>query len=211
MLAIASKLSRDGGSFQVSTEKVGQFGDRSRNVFGLVVRIDMGCPVDQMEVRAAEAPAAAPKVGDSEPSNVVQAFARSGGLMLLCEPERHRYVVLFGELAAAHHVAIVVPGVGDETNLLDDWLPAGRACSTREPTPLWSPGRSGCPPSPFDSPAVATAVRAIASSSTRCGSSISMPARRATSCAARWRRPRTRSPGWSTGSPQLVEALASAA
>ena len=122
MLAIASKLSRDGGSFQVSTEEVDQFGDRSRNVFGLVVRIDMGCPVDQMEVRAAEAPAAAPKVGDSEPSNVVQAFARSGGF---CEPERHRYVVLFGELAAAHHVAIVVPGVGDETNLLDDWLPAG--------------------------------------------------------------------------------------
>ena len=125
MLAIASKLSRDGGSFQVSTEEVGQFGDRSRNVFGLVVRIDMGCPVDQMEVRAAEAPAAAPKAGDSEPSKVLQAFARSGGLMLLCEPERHRYVVLFGELAAAHHVAIVVPGVGDETNLLDDWLPAG--------------------------------------------------------------------------------------
>jgi len=82
-------------------------------------------PVDQMEVRAAEAPAAAPKAGDSEPSKVLQAFARSGGLMLLCEPERHRYVVLFGELAAAHHVAIVVPGVGDETNLLDDWLPAG--------------------------------------------------------------------------------------
>ncbi len=46
------------------------------------------------------------------------------GLLLIYRPERKYYGVLLGDLDRANHVAIVVPGVGDEKNLLQDWLPA---------------------------------------------------------------------------------------
>jgi len=75
-------------------------------------------------------PVAPPRLGaaadatDPERSNVLQAVAHHAGSPLVCDPERQHYVALFGELETAEHVAIVVPGVGDETNLCDDWLPA---------------------------------------------------------------------------------------
>ena len=68
--------------------------------------------------------AAARDAGDSERASVLQALVGSGGSLLVYEPEQHHHAVLFGDLATAHHVAIVVPGVGDEANLRDDWLPA---------------------------------------------------------------------------------------
>ena len=34
--------------------------------------------------------------------------------------------MLFGDLETAEHVAVFVPGVGDGTNLCDDWIPEAR-------------------------------------------------------------------------------------
>ena len=46
-----------------------------------------------------------------------------GGGILLYRPRLEHYAVLFGDLDAARHVALVVPGVGDGTNMCDDWIP----------------------------------------------------------------------------------------
>jgi len=50
----------------------------------------------------------------------------SGGDILLYRPQLQHYAVLFGDLEGARHVAVMVPGVGDGTNLCDDWLPQAR-------------------------------------------------------------------------------------
>ena len=46
-----------------------------------------------------------------------------GGDILVYRPQLQHYALLFGDLGTARHVAVVVPGVGDGTNLCDDWIP----------------------------------------------------------------------------------------
>jgi pimeloyl-ACP methyl ester carboxylesterase len=46
-----------------------------------------------------------------------------GGDILIYRPQLQHYAVLFGDLEGAEHVAIFVPGVGDGTNLCEDWIP----------------------------------------------------------------------------------------
>jgi len=43
--------------------------------------------------------------------------------LVLYRPERDHYGFAFGELSAARHIAVIVPGVGRELNLVHDWLP----------------------------------------------------------------------------------------
>ncbi len=62
--------------------------------------------------------------GDTDRVTVLQMLIDSGGQILLYRPQLQHYAVLFGDLETAEHVAVVVPGVGDGTNLCDDWIPA---------------------------------------------------------------------------------------
>jgi pimeloyl-ACP methyl ester carboxylesterase len=41
-------------------------------------------------------------------------------------PALQHYAVLFGDFEAARHFAVVVPGVGDGTDLCEDWIPGAR-------------------------------------------------------------------------------------
>ncbi len=62
--------------------------------------------------------------GDTDRVIVLQMLVDSGGQILLYRPQLQHYAVLFGDIETAPHVAVVVPGVGDGTNLADDWIPA---------------------------------------------------------------------------------------
>jgi len=76
---------------------------------------------------AAEADlAAAHAAGDQNQSTLLRALLDSGGTLVLYHPGRQHYGVRFGEIEGARHIAVVVPGVGDESNLRSDWLPAAR-------------------------------------------------------------------------------------
>ena len=70
--------------------------------------------------------AAARAAGDEVRASLLEALIESGGMLLVYRPDRQHYSVLFGELERDTHVAVVVPGLGDETNLRSDWLPAAR-------------------------------------------------------------------------------------
>jgi pimeloyl-ACP methyl ester carboxylesterase len=61
--------------------------------------------------------------GDDSRTALLQTLLSSGGRILLYRPQLQHYAVLFGDLDAARHVALVVPGVGDGTNMCDDWIP----------------------------------------------------------------------------------------
>ncbi len=64
--------------------------------------------------------------GDTDRVRLLRTLATSGGDVLLYRPQLQHYAVLFGDLEGARHVAVMVPGVGDGTNLCDDWLPQAR-------------------------------------------------------------------------------------
>ena len=70
--------------------------------------------------------AAARAVGDAERTALLEALTESGGSLLIYRPEDQHYGVLFGDLETARHVAVMVPGVGDEATLCRDWIPAAR-------------------------------------------------------------------------------------
>jgi len=76
--------------------------------------------------RAAEERQAARAAGDEARAALLDALVGCGGLLLVFEPERDHYCVLFGDLAEADHVAVMVPGVGDVSNLAHDWLPSAQ-------------------------------------------------------------------------------------
>ena len=59
-------------------------------------------------------------------SRLLQTLLSSGGQVLLYRPQLQHYAVLFGDIGSAHHVAVMVPGVGDGSNLCDDWIPDAR-------------------------------------------------------------------------------------
>ncbi len=46
--------------------------------------------------------------------------------ILVYRPQEQHYAVGFGEWADSRHVAVVVPGVGDGTNMCSDWIPGAR-------------------------------------------------------------------------------------
>ncbi len=82
---------------------------------------------DPTALAAAEADlAAARAAGDVDQSTLLRALLDCGGTLVLYHPERRHFGVRFGEIEDTPHVAVVVPGVGDETNLRLDWLPAAR-------------------------------------------------------------------------------------
>jgi len=67
--------------------------------------------------------AGATEDGDEERITLLQTLLSSGGEILVYRPQLQHYAVLFGELETAEHVAVLVPGVGDGTNLCQDWIP----------------------------------------------------------------------------------------
>lgn len=82
---------------------------------------------DQSQANLAEARAdlaAARAAGDAARVALLEALVASGGSLLIYRPDRGHYGVLLGRLELASHVAVVVPGVGDATNLCDQWLPS---------------------------------------------------------------------------------------
>ncbi len=61
--------------------------------------------------------------GDADRITLLETLLSSGGEILVYRPQLQHYAVLFGDLENAAHVAVVVPGVGDGTNLCEDWIP----------------------------------------------------------------------------------------
>jgi hypothetical protein len=70
--------------------------------------------------------AAARADADQQRVVVLETLIESGGSLLLYRPERQHYAIAFGDLDRSPHVAVMVPGVGTETNLCQDWLPAAK-------------------------------------------------------------------------------------
>jgi pimeloyl-ACP methyl ester carboxylesterase len=68
--------------------------------------------------------AAARAAGDADRVALLEALVATGGSLLVYRPERGHYAVLLGSVERARHVAVVVPGVGDDTNLREQWLPS---------------------------------------------------------------------------------------
>jgi hypothetical protein len=67
--------------------------------------------------------AAASAEGDAGRVRLLETLISSGGDILVYRPQLQHYAVLFGDIETAQHVAVIVPGVGDGTNLCDDWIP----------------------------------------------------------------------------------------
>jgi pimeloyl-ACP methyl ester carboxylesterase len=67
--------------------------------------------------------AAANAENDPERVALLETLISSGGDVLVYRPQLQHYAVLFGDIETAQHVAVIVPGVGDGTNLCDDWIP----------------------------------------------------------------------------------------
>ena len=61
--------------------------------------------------------------GDEDRITLLETLLSTGGDILVYRPQLQHYALLFGDLEAAAHVAVVVPGVGDGTNLCRDWIP----------------------------------------------------------------------------------------
>ena len=111
--------------------------------------------------------AAAEAEGDVDRVKLLQTLLASGGDILVYRPQLQHYAVRFGDLEGAEHVAVMVPGVGDGTNLCDDWIPEARAVyEAAESTAvvLWKG---------YDNPAD---VVAAAAGSIECGEDLLMAA-----------------------------------
>jgi pimeloyl-ACP methyl ester carboxylesterase len=70
--------------------------------------------------------AAAEADGDTDRVTLLETLLSCGGDILVYRPQLLHYAVLLGDLERAAHVAVMVPGVGDGTNLCDDWIPEAR-------------------------------------------------------------------------------------
>ncbi len=101
--------------------------------------------------------AAARAAGDADRAALLVALLSSGGALVVYRPERDHYGVQLGSLAAARHVAVLVPGVGTDVDLAAQWLPSARnlfAAAESTVVILWKA---------YDEPPdlVAAAVRAV--------------------------------------------------
>jgi pimeloyl-ACP methyl ester carboxylesterase len=65
---------------------------------------------------------------------LLQTLVGCGGDILLYRPARDHYAVQFGAYDSARHVAVVVPGVGDDTNLCQDWVPGAHNLFAASPS-----------------------------------------------------------------------------
>ena len=70
--------------------------------------------------------AGATEDGDKDRITLLRTLLSSGGAILVYRPQLEHYALVFGDLATTEHVAVVVPGVGDGTNLCRDWIPDAR-------------------------------------------------------------------------------------
>jgi pimeloyl-ACP methyl ester carboxylesterase len=61
--------------------------------------------------------------GDTGTALLLETLVSCGGHLVVYRPQLQHYAVLFGDLDDAHHVAVIVPGVGDGTNMCADWIP----------------------------------------------------------------------------------------
>lgn len=64
--------------------------------------------------------------GEPDQARLLEALLACEGDIVLYRPEQQHYAVGFGQFADSQHVAVVVPGVGDGTNLCADWIPGAR-------------------------------------------------------------------------------------
>ena len=60
---------------------------------------------------------------DLDRARLLDTLLSCGGDILIYRPQLQHYAVLFGDLELVEHVAVFVPGVGDGTNLCEDWIP----------------------------------------------------------------------------------------
>ena len=63
---------------------------------------------------------------ESDRARLLQTLLSCQGDILLYRPELQHYAVGFGEFGDSRHVAVVVPGVGDGSNMVSDWIPGAR-------------------------------------------------------------------------------------
>jgi hypothetical protein len=64
--------------------------------------------------------------GDEALAALLDTLLGCGGELVLYRPALHRYGVMFGNLPRARHVAVMVPGVGNQANLCHDWIPSAQ-------------------------------------------------------------------------------------
>jgi pimeloyl-ACP methyl ester carboxylesterase len=65
---------------------------------------------------------------------LLQTLVDCGGHILLYRPDRDHYAIQFGAFEAARHVAVMVPGVGDDTNMCQEWVPGAHNLFTAAPS-----------------------------------------------------------------------------
>ena len=84
--------------------------------------------------------AAATQDDDEDRITLLETILSSGTDILVYRPQLQHYALLFGDLEAAEHVAVFVPGVGDGSNLCEEWIPDARnlyEASTSTAVVLW--------------------------------------------------------------------------
>ena len=84
--------------------------------------------------------AAATEEDDEDRITLLETILSSGAEILLYRPQLQHYALLFGDLETGEHVAVFVPGVGDGSNLCEDWIPDARnlyKASTSTAVVLW--------------------------------------------------------------------------
>jgi pimeloyl-ACP methyl ester carboxylesterase len=61
--------------------------------------------------------------GDAGRALLLETLVSCGGHLLVYRPQLQHYSVIFGDIGGVRHVALIVPGVGDGTNMCSDWIP----------------------------------------------------------------------------------------
>ncbi len=62
--------------------------------------------------------------GDEARVALLETLITCGADILVYRPQLQHYVLLFGDAASAAHVAVMVPGVGDGTDMCHEWVPS---------------------------------------------------------------------------------------
>jgi pimeloyl-ACP methyl ester carboxylesterase len=84
--------------------------------------------------------AAATQDDDEDRITLLETVLSSGADILVYRPQLQHYALLFGDLEAAEHIAVFIPGVGDGSNLCEEWIPDARnlyEASTSTAVVLW--------------------------------------------------------------------------
>jgi pimeloyl-ACP methyl ester carboxylesterase len=70
--------------------------------------------------------AAALDEGNLVRQRLLRTLIGCGGEIVVYQPDRDHYALQFGAFERMRHIAVVVPGVGDDTNLCQDWVPGAQ-------------------------------------------------------------------------------------